>query len=256
MPFVVLLENTELRAVTLEPDLACRPLALPDNRTLSSVTLIAFAAPLVTVLIASSVLSRMTVFLTFKFKSLVSLTVIPFPVLNLKITQSSTLTVLAWRMLIPFMPLQNPSMEIPRIVITSVEAALMTMPFTSEARIEAKVPVPSRVIDFVIVTAPKPPGSSASISPQAAVLEMAPAQVLQGAVRLQGLASSPTPDTHVREAWAWAIETVANMKVAIAKTLIVNRNLLIFVSFSCRSWGPVSRTRIEFRSLLRRVSPL
>src|ERR1043165_4220593 len=119
-------------------------------------------------------------------------------------------------MLIPFMPLQNPLMEIPRIVTTSVAAALMTIPLTSEARIEANVPLPSRVIDLVIVTAPKPPGSSASISPQAAVLEMAPAQVLQGAVRLQGLASSPTPDTHVREAWAWAIETAANMKIAIA----------------------------------------
>src|SRR5215213_1390139 len=159
-------------------------------------------------------------------------------------------------MFMPRRPLQKPLMDIPRIVITSVDRALMVIPVVRDARIEANWPVPSSVIDFVIVTAPKPPGSRASISPQAAVLEMAPAQVLQGAVRLQGLASSPTPDTHVRAAWAWAIETVANMKVAIAKTLIVNRNLLIFVSFSCRSWGPVSRTRIEFRSLLRRVSPL
>src|SRR3569832_118527 len=126
------------------------------------------------------------------------------------------------------MPLQKPLMEIPRIVITSVAAALIVIPVVSEERIEANVPVPSSVIDLVMVTVPKPPGSSASISPQAAVLEMAPAQVLQGAVRLQGLTSSPTPDTHVREAWAWAIETVANMKVAIAKTLIVYRNLLIF----------------------------
>src|ERR1044071_1268057 len=187
-----------------------------------------FAPPLVTVLIASRVLSRMTVFLTFKLRSFVSFTVIPLPVLNLNITQSSTLTVLAWRMFIPLIPLQNPLMEIPLMVMTSVEAALITIPLTRDARIEANVPVPSSVIDLVIVTAPKPPGSRASISPQAAVLEMAPAQVLQGAVRLQGLASSPTPDTHVREAWAWAIETVANMKVAIAKTLIVNRNLLIF----------------------------
>ena len=34
------------------------------------------------------------------------------------------------------------------------------------------------------------------------VLEMAPAKVLHGAVRLQGLASSPTPDTQVRVACA------------------------------------------------------
>src|ERR1044071_1372908 len=201
------------------------PLALPVRLTLSSE---AFTVPPeLVVLIPSNVLSLMTVFLTFRFRSLVSLTVMPLPVLKRKMTQSSTLTVLAWRMLIPFIPLQNPLMEIPLIVITSVAAALMMIPFTREARIEANVPVPSSVIDLVIVTAPKPPGSRASISPQAAVLEMAPAQVLQGAVRLQGLASSPTPDTHVREACAWAIETVANMKIAIAITLIVNRNLLI-----------------------------
>src|SRR5689334_410675 len=227
-PFCELFEKTLLRAVKLAPDLACRPLALPDNLTWSSVALTRTEAELVVAFIPSLVLSLMTVLVTCRFKSLVSFTVIPLPVLNLKITQSSTLTVLACSMFIPLMPLQNPSMEIPRMVTTSVAAALMTIPFTSEARIEANVPVPSRVIDLVIVTAPKPPGSRASISPQAAVLEMAPAQVLQGAVRLRGLASSPTPDTHVREAWAWAIETVANMKVAIAKTLIVNRNLLIF----------------------------
>jgi hypothetical protein len=37
-----------------------------------------------------------------------------------------------------------------------------------------------------------------------AVFEMAPAKVLQGAVRLQGLTSSPTPETQVRVAWALA----------------------------------------------------
>src|SRR5256885_3912353 len=42
--------------------------------------------------------------------------------------------------------------------------------------------------------APKPPGSRQFISPFAAVFEIAPAKVLHGAVRLHGLASSPTPD--------------------------------------------------------------
>jgi hypothetical protein len=60
------------------------------------------------------------------------------------------------------------------------------------------------VIDLVIVTEPKPPGSRQLISPPAAVLEIAPANVLQGAVRLHGLTSSPTPDTQVRVACAWA----------------------------------------------------
>lgn len=41
---------------------------------------------------------------------------------------------------------------------------------------------PSIVIALVIVTAPKPPGSSALISPPAVVFEMALAKVLQGAV--------------------------------------------------------------------------
>jgi hypothetical protein len=58
------------------------------------------------------------------------------------------------------------------------------------------------VIDFVIVTAPKPPGSSTEISPQGAVFEIAPANVLHGAVRLHGFASSPTPETQVRVACA------------------------------------------------------
>ena len=76
------------------------------------------------------------------------------------------------------------------------------MPFVPELRIEASVPVPSIVIDVVIVTVPKPPGSRTEISPPAAVLEIAPPNVLHGAVRLQGFASSPTPDTQVRVAWA------------------------------------------------------
>src|SRR5580704_12215110 len=60
------------------------------------------------------------------------------------------------------------------------------------------------LIDLVMVTAPKPPGAGALISPAAGVFEMAPAEVLHGAVRLHGLASSPTPETQVRVAWACA----------------------------------------------------
>ena len=63
---------------------------------------------------------------------------------------------------------------------------------------------PSIKIGLVIVTAPKPAGSRTLISPRGAVLEMAPANVLQGAVLLQGFASSPTPDTQVRVACAKA----------------------------------------------------
>src|SRR4029453_2235778 len=56
------------------------------------------------------------------------------------------------------------------------------------------------VIDLMSETAPKTPGSRQLISPPAAVLEMVPAKVLHGAVRLHGLTSSPTPETQVRVA--------------------------------------------------------
>src|SRR5437868_1508252 len=99
------------------------------------------------------------------------------------------------------------------IVLGLPDALSFTLiPLVPAARTDAMVPAPSMVIDLVIVTTPKPPGSSASISPPAAVFEMAPANVLQGAVRLQGLTSSPTPDTQVRVAWACAKDAKANTR--------------------------------------------
>ena len=68
---------------------------------------------------------------------------------------------------------------------------------------------------LVIVTVPKPPGSSVSISPLAAVLEIAPAKVLQGAVREHGLTSSPTPETQVRIACACAPVDTTNRAAQI-----------------------------------------
>jgi hypothetical protein len=76
----------------------------------------------------------------------------------------------------------------------------MFTPLVPLLRTEPIVPVQSIVTDLVMVTAPKPPGSRQLISPFTAVLEIAPAKVLQGAVRLHGLASSPTPETQVRVA--------------------------------------------------------
>src|ERR1043166_1067334 len=209
-------EKLHSSAVTVTPDLACMPLVLPLRLTLANVTLAAPAAAAV-ILIPSPVLSRITEFLTFNFKPLLSVEVMPSPA-NLKITQSSTFTVFAWTMFMPLVPLHAPLIDKPRIVITSVAVALMMTPVVNEARIPAMVPVPSIVIDLVMVTVPKPPGSNASISPQFAVLAIAPAKVLQGAVRLQGLASSPTPDTHVRVAWAFASETKAHVKTNNANT--------------------------------------
>src|SRR6202142_769622 len=67
---------------------------------------------------------------------------------------------------------------------------------------------------LMIVRVPYPAGSSASISPQFEVLEIAPANVLHGAVRLHGLASSPTPETQVRVAWACAAVVSAQKLMA------------------------------------------
>src|SRR5882757_7071246 len=78
------------------------------------------------------------------------------------------------------------------------------MALVPDTRTPAERPSQEIVIDLMMVTAPKPPGSMQLISPAAAVFEIAPAKVLQGAVRLQGLASSPTPETQVRVAWALA----------------------------------------------------
>jgi len=49
-------------------------------------------------------------------------------------------------------------------------------------------------------------------------------------VRLHGFASSPTPDTQVRVACAWASEEKARVKIAIANALMMNRNFFIEIS--------------------------
>src|ERR1041385_6535646 len=115
-----------------------------------------------------------------------------------------------------------------RRITTSPAPAETTMPLVPETSTEAIwPPPPSMVMDLVIVTAPNPPGSSASISPPASVLEMAPANVLQGAVRLHGFASLPTPETNVRDACACSIVAP---KAAIANK--PNIFVLVMVSFS------------------------
>src|SRR4029453_6011483 len=70
---------------------------------------------------------------------------------------------------------------------------LMLIPFVPLARMLAKISWQSIVIDLVIVTAPKPPGSRQLISPLMNVLLMAPANVLYGALRLHGLAPGARP---------------------------------------------------------------
>src|SRR6266550_3338666 len=98
----------------------------------------------------------------------------------------------------PLIPVPKPLMSRPRSVTLSDAPAFTMMPLVKELSTPAVTPSQEIVIAFVIVTAPKPPGSRQFISPFAAVLEIAPAKVLQGGVRLHGLASSPTPETQVR----------------------------------------------------------
>src|SRR4030095_10078745 len=74
------------------------------------------------------------------------------------------------------------------------------------------------VIDLVMVTAPNPPESRQLISPLTAVFEIAPANVLHGAVRLHGLASSPTPETQVRVALGFCEPGKRKARIVAVKT--------------------------------------
>src|ERR1700709_2622713 len=99
------------------------------------------------------------------------------------------------------------------------------------------------VIDLVMVTVPMPPGSRQLISPAVAVLEIAPAKVLQGAVRLQGLTSSPTPETQVRVAWALAGADASNgvKNPAAIASKAIRRLIYLLVFAEMLSAVPKSR---------------
>src|SRR5579859_502511 len=121
-------------------------------------------------------------------------------------------------------------MSSPSSTTTSVGPAATTMPLVPDTSTPASKPTELMVIDLVMVTAPKPPGSSTLISPAGAVLEIAPAKVLHGAVRLHGLASSPVPETQVRVACACA--GVIGRLNASTNPKSPNNNLLIFIAAS------------------------
>src|SRR6476620_10835133 len=121
----------------------------------------------------------------------------------------------------PFKPVPRPSISRPFRKISSVAAALMMMAFVPDTRTPAVPASQDMLIALVMVTPPNPPGSKQLISPPAAVLEIAPANVLQGAVRLQGLASSPTPETHVRVAWAFTVAAHATKQPQAIASLTI-----------------------------------
>src|SRR5882757_8162955 len=101
---------------------------------------------------------------------------------------------------IPLVPIPAPSIVSPRRVTLSLAPALIVMAGIAEPLRTPATPTPSlmMLIALVMVTALNPPGSSTSISPPAAVLSCAPWKVRHGCVRVQGLASLPSPDTQVR----------------------------------------------------------
>ena len=131
------------------------------------------------------------------------LTSTPLPVIAV-MKHFSMVTLDGIRTRMPLRPVPPPWISIPRSTTVMLAVVVMFMPFVPDDRIPPGRAKQSISSDLVIVTAPKPPGSRQLILPSEAVFEIAPAKVLQGAVRLQGLASSPTPETQVRVACALA----------------------------------------------------
>ena len=125
----------------------------------------------------------------------------------------------------------------------SVAAALTLTPVVPLlARIEAITPPPpSIVIAWPMLMVPKPPGSITSISPPTAVREYAPGNVLHGAVRLQGLASSPRPETHVRVACACAADVIAQKNSPNPRTMKKSR-FITLISLTGRPVGHMRST--------------
>src|SRR6516162_4947604 len=153
------------------------------------------------------------------------------------------------RYLTPLRPPPAPFMRRLRNVTTSVGRAATLMPLVPDARTLATCPPPPSIVRLlVIVSAPKPPGSRASISPPGAVFEIAPANVLHGAVRLHGLASSPTPDTQVR---VWACAALDNTDESTSSVInVLNGNVSLDICVPLRRKfciGGRSRRRSRLR---------
>jgi len=105
------------------------------------------------------------------------------------IVESSIRTAPAWSTRTPVVadahggPALRPLTSSPRRMTSSLTPALMVRPLPTLNRTPPITLRASLVIAFVIVTAPSPAESIALISPDAAVLLIAPANVLHGAVR-------------------------------------------------------------------------
>src|ERR1043166_5041733 len=144
----------------------------------------------------------------------------PFKV-KFRMEQSCTVTLLALMMWTAWRPVPSPSMSSPWSRTLAAAGVLMMMALVPETSTPASMHSEIMLMALVIVTPPKPPGSSTLISPPVAVFEMAPANVLHGAVRLHGLASSPTPETQVRVAWACTMVEKPTTRAAVERNLTI-----------------------------------
>src|SRR6185295_9886215 len=217
-PCVVLAVAALSRAAMLTRPWMLRPKLLRSRRTRSSEPIVEPPTPGLTRMPPPDGLTllKITESMTNSCEALVGSKSMPNWVKSW-IRHFSTWSVAPAKKRMPFSPVPRPSMSRPRRVMTAFEGALTMMALVPETRTPAVGPSAEMVIDLVMVTPPKPPGSMTLISPPVAVLLIAPAKVLHGAVRLHGLASSPTPDTQVRVAWAWAPPATARAKAKEAR---------------------------------------
>src|SRR5262245_4981064 len=126
-------------------------------------------------------------------------------------------TLAALKMLTPSRPDPCPSMSSPSSRTSEPAGALMPMAKPGVC-MAAVTPMQRIEIDLVIATMPKSPESRQLISPPVKVFAKAPANVRQGDVRVQGLASLPEPETQLREFCAAAGSTCRSVKRDIART--------------------------------------
>src|SRR5262249_25322615 len=120
-----------------------------------------------------------------------------------EISQCSMCTSPRVTALTPTLLVPRPSITRPRRITTSVLLMLTFIAARSwvVATTLADVPVQSIVIDLIIVIGPEVIGSRHMMVAPATVFITAPANVLHGDTRVQGFASSPSPET---KAGAWA----------------------------------------------------
>src|SRR3984885_11120209 len=121
----------------------------------------------------------------------------------------------------------TPSNTRPRKLITSLEPALITMPLVPDNGVAPAPPtaLPKMVIALAMVTGPKSPGSSTSISPPAMVCASAAAKVRQGDIRVHGLESLPkVADTKVCTDGP-PLPDAENIAVTLSSEFMVTRQL-------------------------------